>query len=85
MADTTPIPMLDLMFLLTETIDNPRHVGAVLLLRKPERGGGEVVRQIVDAYRAAKPKAPFNRVPVFRKAGLPRWREVVQRAQIKVD
>jgi diacylglycerol O-acyltransferase len=76
MADTTPIPMLDLMFLLTESVDNPRHVGAVLLFRKPERGGGGVVRQIVEAYRAAKPKAPFNRVPVFRKAGLPRWREV---------
>jgi len=24
---TTPIPMLDLMFFVSETVDNPRHVG----------------------------------------------------------
>ncbi len=31
---STPIPMLDLMFFLTETQDNPRHVGSVLIFRK---------------------------------------------------
>lgn len=74
MAST--IPMLDLMFFLTETQDNPRHVGSVLIFRKPGRGGGKTVREIVEAYRHAKPAAPFNRVPVFRKIGLPEWREV---------
>jgi hypothetical protein len=29
------IPMLDLMFFLTETQDNPRHVGSVLIFQKP--------------------------------------------------
>ena len=70
------IPMLDLMFFLTETQDNPRHVGSVLIFRKPSRGGAKTVREIVDAYRRAKPRPPFNRVPVFRKVGLPVWREV---------
>ncbi len=70
------IPMLDLMFFLTETQDNPRHVGSVLIFRRPARGGTQTVRQIVDAYRRAQPQPPFNRVPVFRKAGLPEWREV---------
>ena len=76
MAATRPIPMLDLMFLLTESVDNPRHVGSALIFRKPARGGDRVVREIVEAYRAARPKAPFNRVPVLWRAGLPHWREV---------
>jgi WS/DGAT/MGAT family acyltransferase len=78
MATTTPIPMLDLMFFLTESVDNPRHVGSVLILRKPRRAGAQVVQQIVDAYRAARPRPPFNRVPVFRKSGMPLWRELDQ-------
>jgi len=72
---STPIPMLDLMFFLTETVDNPRHVGSVLIFKRP-RGGREVVREIVAAYRATKPLPPFNRIPVFRKSGLPLWQEV---------
>jgi WS/DGAT/MGAT family acyltransferase len=74
MANT--IPMLDLMFFLTETQDNPRHVGSVLIFQKPKRGGGRITREIVDAYRRAKPAPPFNRVPVFKAVGLPEWREV---------
>jgi len=70
------IPMLDLMFFLTENQDNPRHVGAVLIFQRPRRGGTNVVRQIVDAYRRAAPVPPFNRIPVFRRAGLPEWHEV---------
>jgi diacylglycerol O-acyltransferase len=73
---TSQIPMLDLMFFLTETQDNPRHVGSVLIFRKPARGGANTVREIVETYRRAKPQPPFNRVPVFRKTGLPQWREV---------
>lgn len=72
-----PIPMLDLMFFLTETQDNPRHVGSVLIFRKPRRGGAHCVQQIVDAYRRAAPQPPFDRIPVFRKTGLPVWLEVV--------
>ncbi len=74
MANT--IPMLDLMFFLTETQDNPRHVGSVLIFQKPKRGGAGITREIVEAYRGAKPVAPFNRVPVFKAVGLPEWREV---------
>ena len=70
------IPMLDLMFFLTENQDNPRHVGAALIFQGPSRGGPTVVREIVDAYRRAVPVPPFNRIPVFLRAGLPQWREV---------
>jgi len=72
------IPMLDLMFFLTEDQANPRHVGAVLIFRRARRGGAEVVREIVEAYRHAVPVPPFNRIPVLRRAGLPEWRELNQ-------
>jgi WS/DGAT/MGAT family acyltransferase len=73
---TTPIPMLDLMFFVSESADNPRHVGAVLVFKRPARGGAGTVREIVEAYRRARPLPPFNRIPVFRRAGLPSWQEV---------
>ena len=72
------IPMLDLMFFLTENQGNPRHVGAVLIFQRPRRGGAETVRRIVAAYRRARPVPPFNRIPVFARAGLPEWQEVDQ-------
>ena len=75
-AMTTPIPMLDLMFFLTESVDNPRHVGAVQIFGLPARGGAARVREIVEAYRHIRPQAPFNRIPVFQRTGLPQWREV---------
>ena len=71
-----PIPMLDLMFFLTENQDNPRHVGAVLIFQRPRRGGADIVDKIVDAYRRAIPVPPFNRIPVFRRLRLPEWQEV---------
>jgi WS/DGAT/MGAT family acyltransferase len=73
---TTPIPMLDLMFFVSESVDNPRHVGSVLIFKKPARGGAGTVREIFEAYRRQPPQAPFNRIPVFRKTGLPLWQEV---------
>jgi WS/DGAT/MGAT family acyltransferase len=70
------IPMLDLMFFLTENQDNPRHVGATLIFQRPARGGAAVVRQVVQAYRRAAPVPPFNRIPVLVRAGLPEWQEL---------
>jgi WS/DGAT/MGAT family acyltransferase len=72
----TAIPMLDLMFFLTENQANPRHVGAVLVFERPKRGGAAALRRLREAYRKARPVPPFNRVPVFAQAGLPEWREV---------
>jgi len=72
---TIPIPMLDLMFFLTETRDNPRHVGALLVFERPRSSRTDFVGRVVDSFRKAVPVAPFNRVPLFRKAGLPEWQE----------
>jgi WS/DGAT/MGAT family acyltransferase len=73
---TAPIPMLDLMFFLTESVENPRHVGSVLIFKRPPRGGANTAREIFAAYRASRPQPPFNRIPVFRKTGVPQWQEV---------
>ncbi len=68
--------MLDLVFFLTESVDDPRHIGSVLIFRKPGGRRDRVVEEIVDAYRRAPPRPPFNRIPLFRKAGMPLWQDV---------
>jgi WS/DGAT/MGAT family acyltransferase len=70
------ISMMDLMFLLTEKPEVPRHVGAVLIFRRPRVGGARAARDIVHAYRRARPRPPCNRIPVIDGTGLPEWREV---------
>lgn len=72
---TTPIPPLDLLWLLFETPSGPTHVGAMLLFKKPP-GRTPVVREIVDAYRGYQPAPPFNFVPELLGGGGPRFREV---------
>lgn len=68
------ISPVDLMFLLIETADTPMHVGGVMLFDRPPRGPDDLVARIVRAYRAARPRAPFDRIPDFVVTGLPRWR-----------
>lgn len=68
------IPPLDLMFLLTETSASPKHVSALMTFEMPAHGGANTVRRIAEAYRAAKPIAPFNYVSDFGLSGPPRWK-----------
>jgi hypothetical protein len=68
------IPPIDLMFLLTESANGPKHVGAFLPFKLPPGGGARVAREIVEAYRAAQPLPPFNFVPDLALAELPRWK-----------
>ena len=57
---STPIPMLDLMFFLTESVENPRHVGSALTF-KPPRGGAHAAREIVDASDILRPAGVLRR------------------------
>ncbi len=68
------IPALDLMFLLTESANNPKHVGALLTFRPPANAKPGLVRTIVDAYRAADVRAPFTYVADLSLTGAPRWK-----------
>lgn len=68
------IPLMDLMWLLAETQANPIHVCGLMLFDKP-KGRPEVVREIVAAYREARPTPPFDCVPELEVTHAPRWRE----------
>lgn len=69
------IAPLDLSWLLIESAASTTHVGAMLLFKKPP-GRKNVVREIVEAYRAQRPAPPFNFVPELIGAGAPHFREV---------
>lgn len=69
------IPPLDLLWLLTETPEGATHVGGVMLFEKPKGRAGSVVREIVDAFRAATPRPPFNYIAELSGAGWPHFRE----------
>lgn len=68
------IPPLDLMFLLTETADSPKHVSALMTFEPPAAGARSLVSELVSACRAAKPVAPFTYVADFALTGPPRWK-----------
>jgi diacylglycerol O-acyltransferase / wax synthase len=71
---TTPIPPLDLMWLIMETQASPTHVGALLLFEKPKDRPG-VVHEIVEAYRSYEPTPPFNYIPEIGGTSMPHFRE----------
>ena len=66
------IPLMDLMWLLAETQSSPIHVCGLMLFEKPAGRPG-LVREIVDAYRRARPTPPFDSVPDL-STTRPRWR-----------
>ncbi|MBS0393745.1 MAG: wax ester/triacylglycerol synthase family O-acyltransferase [Proteobacteria bacterium] len=68
------IAAIDLIFLLLETADTPMHVGGVMLFDRPPGRGRDVVEGIVQAYRRARPRPPFDQVPWLAVTGLPSWR-----------
>jgi len=67
-----PIPPLELAFLWLDRPQTPSNVG-VLMLFEPPRGqdASRAVREALKVYRAARPVAPFDSVPVFPVLGLP--------------
>jgi WS/DGAT/MGAT family acyltransferase len=69
------IPPLDLMFFLTETPQNPKHVGAVQVFELPANAPANYLRDLVAAFKQAPVVAPFNYRPHFPRLGLPVWRE----------
>jgi diacylglycerol O-acyltransferase len=70
------IPPVDLIFLLIETVDTPMHVGGVMLFERPSGSPADLVARIVRAYRAVRPRAPFDQVADFVATGMPRWQRV---------
>jgi len=73
------IPVVDLAFLWIDRPEAPANVGVVLLF-EPSRGltAQKAVREVVRAYRASRPTAPFNVVPEGPALGIQHWREPAQ-------
>ena len=69
-----PIPPLELAFLWLDRPQTPSNVGVVMLFEPPRgQDASRAVREALKVYRAARPVAPFDSVPVFPVLGLPHW------------
>ena len=73
---TKIIPPLDLMFFLTESPQNPKHVGAVQVFQLPDGAPADYLLNLVETFKAAPVVEPFNHRPHFPRLGLPQWRQV---------
>ena len=68
--------LLDAIFLLLETAENPKHVGALLVFERPKDVGPEFLANLVAQFRTQRPNAPFNRRPRSHLLGPPSWETV---------
>jgi len=69
------IPLTDLLFLWADRKEAPANVGVVLLF-EPAKGtsADRAVREVLRAYRATPPTAPFNLLADAPPLGLAHWR-----------
>ena len=69
------IPLTDLLFLWADRKEAPANVGVVLLF-EPAKGtsADRAVREVLRAYRATPPTAPFNLLADAPSLGLAHWR-----------
>ena len=70
------IPLTDLLFLWADRKEAPANVGVVLIF-EPARGrsADRAVREVLRAYRATPPTAPFNQLADAPPLGLAHWRD----------
>ena len=72
-----PLSPLDLVFLWLDRPETPANVGVVMLLDPPPGSSARTAaRRLTRDFRAARPTAPFDRIPELHSLGLPRWRPV---------
>ena len=73
---TRAIPLTDLMFLWADRKEAPANVGVVLIFEPAEgRSADKAVREVLRAYRATPPTAPFNQLADAPPLGLAHWRD----------
>ena len=71
----TKIPPLDLMFFLSETAENPKHVGALQIFELPPNAPQSYLNDLVATMKQQLPVPPFSCRPHFPRTGMPEWRE----------
>jgi diacylglycerol O-acyltransferase len=70
------LSLLDLGFFIAETRASPKHVGGLLIFKRPTGSGAAFVKKLYQEYLSfTEVKPPFNRVIEFSLSALPRWRQ----------
>lgn len=70
------LSLLDLGFFIAESEASPKHVGGLLICRKPRAAGAGFVKNLFQDYLASTDvKAPFNKVIHFSLSALPQWQQ----------
>ncbi|WP_344931507.1 wax ester/triacylglycerol synthase family O-acyltransferase [Zhongshania borealis] len=69
------LSIMDLAFFLTETDASPKHVGGLLMFRKPTKADAGYVEQVVAEYAGNinEMRAPFNQIIKFSRFSAPQW------------
>lgn len=69
------LSVMDLAFFLTETDASPKHVGGLLMFRKPAKAAANYVEQVVAEYAGNinEIRAPFNQIIKFSRFSAPQW------------
>ena len=71
-----PIRLLDLMFYLLESHNNPKHVAALQIFQMPPEAGDDYLITLVEQLRRLPVLEPFNFKPVIQRLGMPQWQSV---------
>lgn len=69
----TRISITDYAFLLTETADSPRHVGALQVFRPPRGYAGDFIGDLIAELRARRVHPPFDQRLKVGLTGAPSW------------
>ncbi len=69
------LSIMDLAFFLTETEASPKHVGGMMMFRKPANAGADFVKKAVMEYVGSEKdvRPPFNQVICFKRFSAPSW------------
>lgn len=78
------LSLMDLAFFITETESSPKHVGGMMMFRKPAKAGADFVETAVREYVGGNDdiRAPFDQVIKFSRFSAPQWQ---QASQFNVD
>jgi WS/DGAT/MGAT family acyltransferase len=70
----TKLSLLDLGFFIAESEASPKHVGGLLIFKRPHKSGAAFARNLYRDYLTfTDVKPPFNRVIHFSLSALPHW------------
>ncbi|NHN37136.1 DUF1298 domain-containing protein [Pseudomaricurvus alcaniphilus] len=76
MSHNARIALLDAGFLASETRDNPKHVGGLLIFKPGLKKASLCASALYQAYRVYdRPAEPFNLIPILNLGGGLRWQE----------